>query len=109
MDADGMLTAMRRIGDDAAGFVALPQLLADAGDNATQPLPADSELTQAITALTRAQQHAGWDRTRAHHKLRSLLREYYPAMLAAFATHSILHHCLTTNTPYNKYTTAPPP
>jgi transposase len=35
--------------------------------------------------LSRAQQDAVWDRTCAHNKLRSVLREYYPAILAAFA------------------------
>ena len=38
-----------------------------------------------IAVLARAQQDAVWDRTNAHNKLRSLLREYYPAFLAAFA------------------------
>jgi transposase len=53
--------------------------------HAHRPLPADSELAQAIAVLARAQQDAVWDRTTAHHKLRSHLREYYPAFLAAFA------------------------
>jgi transposase len=51
-----------------------------------RPLPADSELAQAIVILARTQQDAVWERTCAHNKLRSLLREYYPAILAAFAT-----------------------
>jgi transposase len=146
------LLAKRRIGDDAAGFAALLQLLADAGDDAAapipvaietshgllvaglraagrrvfpinpmsvsryrdrhsvarrksdagdafvlanilrtdlaahRPLPADSELAQAIAVLARAQQDAVWARTDAHNKLRSLLREFYPAILLAFAT-----------------------
>lgn len=42
-----------------------------------RPLPADSE-------LARAQQDAVWDRTQASNKLRSHLREYYPAALSAF-------------------------
>jgi transposase len=150
VDADGALVAKRRISDDAAGFGLLLQLLADAGDNAEdpipvaietnrgllvaclratgrtvyainpkavdryrdrhsvarkksdagdalvlahilrtdraahRPLPADSELAQAIAVLARAQQDAVWERTCAHNKLRSLLREYYPAILAAF-------------------------
>src|SRR5579859_826325 len=50
-----------------------------------RPLPADSELAQAIAVLARAQQDAVWDRTTAHNKLRSHLREYYPGFLAAFA------------------------
>jgi transposase len=52
---------------------------------AHRSLPADSELAQAIAVLARAQQDAVWDRTCAHNKLRSLLREYYPTILAAFA------------------------
>ena len=48
-------------------------------------LPADSELAQAIAVLARAQQDAVWDRTCAHNKLRSHLREYFPGGLAAFA------------------------
>jgi transposase len=53
--------------------------------HAHRPLPADSELAQAIAVLARAQQDAVWDRTTTHNKLRSHLREYYPAFLAAFA------------------------
>ena len=52
--------------------------------HAHRPLPADSELAQAIAVLARAQQDAVWDRTTAHNKLRSHLREYYPGFLAAF-------------------------
>ena len=151
VDGDGTLVAKRRISDDAAGFTALVQLLADAGDTrrsahpggdrdqprparrlpaghraasvhdqpdggsryrdrhsvarkksdagdalvlanilrtdlaAHRPLPSDSPLAQAIAVLARAQQDAVWDRTTAHNKLRSVLREYYPAILDAFA------------------------
>ena len=53
--------------------------------HAHRPLPADTELAQAIAVLARAQQDAVWDRTTAHNRLRSHLREYYPAFLAAFA------------------------
>ena len=53
--------------------------------HAHRPLPADSELAQAIAVLARAQQDAVWDRVAAHNKLRSHLREYYPGFLAAFA------------------------
>ena len=55
------------------------------GMHAHRPLPADSELGQAIAVLARAQQDAVWDRTTAHNKLRSHLREYFPGFLAAFA------------------------
>ncbi len=54
--------------------------------HAHRPLPADTELAQAIAVLARAQQDAAWDRTSAHNKLRSHLREYYPGFLAAFAS-----------------------
>ena len=54
--------------------------------HAHRPLPADTELAQAIAVLARAQQDAVWDRTQAHNRLRSHLREYYPAFLAAFAS-----------------------
>src|ERR1700752_3939997 len=50
-----------------------------------RPLAADSELAQAIAVLARAQQDAVWDRTTAHNKLRSHLREYFPGFLPAFA------------------------
>ncbi|MDQ1005629.1 hypothetical protein QFZ82_000113 [Streptomyces sp. V4I23] len=52
---------------------------------AHRPLPQDSELAQAIAVLALAQQDAVWDRGQAHNKLRSQLREFYPAILAAFA------------------------
>ncbi|WP_229073885.1 IS110 family transposase [Actinoplanes sp. DH11] len=48
-------------------------------------LPADSELARAIAVLARAHQDATWQRTRAVQELRSVLREYYPSFLAAFA------------------------
>jgi len=53
--------------------------------HAHRPLPADTELAQAVAVLARAQQDAVWARTAAHNKLRSHLREYYPGFLAAFA------------------------
>ena len=53
--------------------------------HAHRPLPADTELAQAIAVLARAQQDAVWDRTCAHNKLRSCLREYFPGFLAAYA------------------------
>ena len=52
---------------------------------AHRPLPADSDLAKAVRVLARAQQDAVWDRQQIANKLRSLLREYFPAALAAFA------------------------
>jgi transposase len=52
--------------------------------HAHRPLPADTELAQAIAVLARAQQDAVWDRTQAHNKLRSHLREYFPASWPPF-------------------------
>lgn len=54
---------------------------------AHRPLPADSELVQAIAVLARAQQDAVWARGQAHNKLRSQIREFYPSILDAFASH----------------------
>ena len=48
-------------------------------------LPVDSELARAIAVLARAAQDAVWRRTKATQELRSLLREYYPGFLQAFA------------------------
>ncbi len=51
------------------------------------PLPAaaDSDLAQAIAVLARAQQDAVWDRQQLGNRLRSLLLDYYPAAVTAFA------------------------
>ncbi len=53
-----------------------------------RPIPADTELAQAIAVLARAQQDAVWRRTKASNELRSLLREFHPVFLAAFADKS---------------------
>jgi transposase len=52
--------------------------------HAHRPLPADSELAQAVAVLARAQQDAVWERVHAQNKLRSHLREYFPGFLGAF-------------------------
>ena len=46
----------------------------------------DSELVEAIKVLARAHQSAIWSRQRQLNGLRSALREFYPAALAAFGT-----------------------
>ena len=51
---------------------------------AHRPIPHDSELAATIRVLARAQQDAVWDRQQIVNKLRSLLREYHPAMPATF-------------------------
>ncbi|MFD6061335.1 IS110 family transposase [Rhodococcus wratislaviensis] len=50
-----------------------------------RPLPGDSELVRSIAVPARAHQDATWPRTKAVHELRSLLREYCPGFLEAFA------------------------
>ncbi|MGW3766196.1 IS110 family transposase, partial [Streptomyces sp. NPDC005131] len=45
----------------------------------------DSELAQAVKVVARAHQTLIWERTRTFQRLRSTLREYFPAALAAFA------------------------
>lgn len=51
-----------------------------------RPLPSDTDHARAIAVLARAQQDATWNRQQIANQLRSLLREYYPAALDAFAT-----------------------
>jgi hypothetical protein len=46
----------------------------------------DSDLADAVKVLARAHQSAIWSRQRQVNALRSALREYYPAALAAFGT-----------------------
>ncbi|WP_033820945.1 IS110 family transposase, partial [Kitasatospora sp. MBT63] len=52
--------------------------------HAHRPLPDDSDLARAVAVLARAQQDAVWNKQQMANQLRSLLREYYPAALAAF-------------------------
>ena len=49
-----------------------------------RPVAADSEAVQAIKILARAHQTMVWSRGRQTNGLRSALREFYPAALAAF-------------------------
>jgi transposase len=62
---------------DAGDALVLAHILRT-DQSAHRALPADSELAQAVAVLACAQEDAVWDRTCAHNKLRSLLREYYP-------------------------------
>jgi transposase len=72
-----------RAKSDAADALVLANILrTDA--HAHRQVPVDSELARAIRVLARAHQDAVWDRMQAANKLRSLLREYYPAFLATF-------------------------
>ena len=52
---------------------------------AHRPLPADTELAQAIRVLARAQQDAVWARQQIGNQIRDLLKDFYPAALVAFA------------------------
>jgi transposase len=49
-----------------------------------RPVGADSDLAGAVRALARAHQPVIWSRRRQANQLRSALREFYPAALAAF-------------------------
>jgi transposase len=70
--------------------------------HAHRPLPADSELGQAVSVLARAHQDAVWARQQDTNRLRSLLREFFPAALTAFPD-------LTTKTALAVLTAAPTP
>ena len=50
-----------------------------------RPVAGDSELGEAIKLVARAHQSLVWDRTRHVLRLRSVLREFFPAALDAFA------------------------
>ena len=49
-----------------------------------RPVAGDSEMAEAIKVLARAHQSMIWSRGRQSNSLRSTLREFYPAALAAF-------------------------
>jgi hypothetical protein len=51
----------------------------------------DSELGEAVKVLARSHQRLIWTRQRQVNSLRSVLREFYPAALAAFGT-ELAHH-----------------
>ena len=51
-----------------------------------RPVAGDSEIAEHVKIATRAHQTMIWSRVRQVNALRSLLREYYPAALAAFGT-----------------------
>jgi transposase len=50
-----------------------------------RPVAGDSELGEAIKLVARSHQSLIWDRTRHILRLRSILREFFPAALEAFA------------------------
>jgi transposase len=49
-----------------------------------RPVVPDSDLAEAVKVLARAHQSMIWNRRRQLNQLRSMLREFYPAALAAF-------------------------
>ena len=49
-----------------------------------RPVAGDSDAVAAVRILARTHQQLIWDRTRQTNRLRSILREYFPAALAAF-------------------------
>jgi len=73
-----------RAKSDAGDAVLLASILRT-DRHAHRPLPADSDLAVAIGVLARAHQDATWRRRGDLNRLRSLLREYFPAALTAFS------------------------
>jgi hypothetical protein len=51
-----------------------------------RPLAPDSAVAEQVKVLARTHQNLVWSRQRQANALRSMLREYYPAALAAFGT-----------------------
>jgi transposase len=70
--------------DHADAMVLANILRTDAA--AHRPLPADSELAQAVAMLARAQQDAVWRLHKLGNELRALLSEYFPTFVALFAS-----------------------
>ncbi|MFC9494997.1 IS110 family transposase [Streptomyces sp. NPDC056982] len=77
-----------RAKSDHADAMALANILRTDAD-VHRPLPADSELAQVISVLARAQQDAVWNRAQLNNQLRSHLKQYFPAALAAFQVRGI--------------------
>ncbi|UQA32334.1 IS110 family transposase [Streptomyces cavourensis] len=75
--------SVSRAKSDAADARVLANILRT-DRHAHRPLPDDSETVQAVAVLARAHQDAIWDRQQMINRLRSHLREYYPAALTAF-------------------------
>lgn len=75
--------SVSRAKSDAADARVLANILRT-DRRAHRPLPDDSEAGQAVAVLARAHQGAIWDRQQMINRLRSHLREYYPAALTAF-------------------------
>ena len=69
---------------------------------AHRPLPADTDQVQVVRVLARAHQDAIWARQQDANRLRSLLREFFPAALTAFPD-------LTTRTALTVLAAAPTP
>jgi transposase len=67
-----------------------------------RPLPADTDQVQVVRVLARAHQDAVWARVQDSNRLRSLLREFFPAALTAFPD-------LTTRTALTVLAAAPTP
>ena len=82
-----------RANSDHADAMALANILRTDAD-AHRPLPADSELVQAIAVLARAQQDAVWNRGQLSNQLRSHLKQYFPAALAAFQIKGVGRFCI---------------
>jgi transposase len=70
--------------------------------HAHRPVPADTEQAQVVRVLARAHQDAIWARQQDANRLRSLLREFFPAALTAFPD-------LTTRTALTVLAAAPTP
>ena len=76
--------AVSGVKSDASDAVLLANIIRTDPD-AHRPLPADTELAQVIRVLARAQQDAVWARQQIGNQIRDLLKDFYPAAIAAFA------------------------
>ena len=117
VDQHGTLLAKRRIGDDAAGFATLLQLLAEAGDSADAPIPVAIETSRGLlVASLRATGRPVFpinpmsvSRYRDRHSVARRKPDAGDALVLACSTGSwgCLHHCLHTGQTYNEATAFP--
>lgn len=77
-------SAPSRSKSDRADAIALANILRTDADQ-HRPLPDDSDLVRAIAVLARAHQDTSWAIQQLSNQVRSLLREFFPAALTAFA------------------------
>ncbi|WP_329019721.1 IS110 family transposase [Micromonospora rifamycinica] len=122
----GGLVARLRIGDDAAGYRQLIDLLADAGDNPQQPIPVTIETSRGLlvaclratgrqiyainpVAVARHRDRYTVSRTKSDHVDAMVLANTAALRHLSNRLLGCLHHCLQTQQLYQETTAFTPP